>query len=177
MPTSTRRKHLFYGGFPANPYWFSILRRRGGRPCPPAGIARFYGKPMRNRNILRGRCGHRPLRTTSQNCTILESGQGRPPLQRGVGESVCTIDSHTSNVGLHRDSSGVGNCPFSQTLGAFVKFIRGRCLHRPAESTYFMVVFRRIRIGFLFCAVGADDPVRPPELRVFTENRCEIAIF
>ncbi len=39
-----------------------ISRRRGGRPCPPAGIVRFYGNPMRNRNNSMG-------------------GQGRPPLQ------------------------------------------------------------------------------------------------
>ena len=31
------------------------------------------------------------------------------------------------------------------------------------------------RNGFPFYAVGADDPVRPPELSVFTEIRCEIA--
>ena len=40
-------------------YWVSFSRRRGGRPCPPAGIARFYGNPMRNRNILEGRCPSR----------------------------------------------------------------------------------------------------------------------
>mgnify|MGYP004656644461 CR=1 FL=1 len=54
---------------------------------------------------------------------------------------------------------------------------RGRCLHRPAESTYFMVVFRRNRVDFPSYAVGADDPVRPPELRVFTEIRCEFETF
>ena len=42
-------------------HWVSISRRRGGRPCPPAGIARFHGNPMRIRNFLMGRCGHRPL--------------------------------------------------------------------------------------------------------------------
>mgnify|MGYP004594514755 FL=1 len=54
---------------------------------------------------------------------------------------------------------------------------RGRCLHRPAESTRFMTVFRRKRVGFPFSTVGADDPVRPPELSVFTENRCEFVTF
>ena len=52
---------------------------------------------------------------------------------------------------------------------------RGRCLHRPAENARFMAVFRRIRVDFPSYAVGADDPVRPPELPVFTEIRCEIA--
>mgnify|MGYP001629318931 CR=1 FL=1 len=54
---------------------------------------------------------------------------------------------------------------------------RGRCLHRPAGIARFMAVFRRIRVGFLFCAVGADDPVRPPELPGFMEIQCEIATF
>ena len=54
---------------------------------------------------------------------------------------------------------------------------RGRCPHRPAESTRFMVLFRRIHVDFPFCTVGADDPVRPPELSGFMEIRCEIATF
>ena len=44
MPTSTRRKRPFYGGLPAKPRSFSILRRRGGRPCPPAGKCPFSRK-------------------------------------------------------------------------------------------------------------------------------------
>ena len=36
---------------PRNTQRFSILRRRGGRLCPPAGNARFYGNPMRIRSI------------------------------------------------------------------------------------------------------------------------------
>ena len=54
---------------------------------------------------------------------------------------------------------------------------RGRCLHRPAGNGRFMAVFRRIRVDFPFSTVGADDPVRPPETPVFTENRCEFATF
>ena len=105
---------------------------------------------------------------------------------------------------------------------------RGRCLHRPAGIARFMAVFRRIRVGFLFCTVGvdaylgaksrvlpvsrrrgrclhrptlqngntpargrmdvivqgfnfhpvgADDPVRPPELPGFMEIQCQIATF
>ena len=80
----------------------AVPRRRGGRPCPPAGVVRFYGDPMRIRNVLMGRCGHRPLRTTTEKRRILRAdrvvrpykgyekprgfggrmgGQGRPPLQ------------------------------------------------------------------------------------------------
>ena len=55
------RKRPFYGGFPANPCWFAISCRRGGRPCPPAGNACFYGNPMQIHNISMGRCRHRPL--------------------------------------------------------------------------------------------------------------------
>ena len=54
---------------------------------------------------------------------------------------------------------------------------RGRCPHRPAGNARFMVVFRRIRVDFPFCAVGADDPVRPPETPVFAEIQCEFATF
>ena len=64
--------------------WVSILHRRGGRPCPPAENARFYGDLMRNRNILKGRCGHRPLQTATKNSTNFEGGQSRPPLQKHV---------------------------------------------------------------------------------------------
>ena len=110
MPTSTHPTAQTgmppRGGGRTLLHWVSILHRRGGRPCPPAENARFYGDLMRNRNILKGRCGH-----------------------------------------------------------------------RPAESTRFMVIFRRIRVDFPFSTVGADDPVRPPEMPVFTEIRCEIAIF
>ena len=52
-------------------YRVSISHRRGGRPCPPARIVRFYGNPMRIRNILTGRCGHRPLQTASEKRNIL----------------------------------------------------------------------------------------------------------
>ena len=50
--TVTVDSHGNVKGFPANPCRFSVLHRRGGRPCPPAGIVRFYGRPMRIRNIL-----------------------------------------------------------------------------------------------------------------------------
>ena len=36
---------------------------------------------MRIRNIFTGRCGHRPLRTTTEKRRILKGGQSRPPLQ------------------------------------------------------------------------------------------------
>ena len=66
-----------------------------------------------------------------------------------------------------------GNAPArgGRTLLHWVSFSRrrGRCPHRPAESTRFMVLFRRIHVDFPFCTVGADDPVRPPEMPVFTE--------
>ena len=169
MPTSTRKKRPFYVGFPANPYWIPISPRRGGRLCPPAGIVRFYGKPMRIRNILKGRCRHRPLQTTSQNCTILEGGQGRPPLQGAM---------------------------MNRNVFCFSPR-RGRCPHRPAGSARFMMGFRRIGFNFPFRAVGVDahlgaksralrgcasklacgrriDPHKPS---VFMEIQCESATF
>ena len=65
-----KRKHPCGGGR-ALLYRVSISHRRGGRPCPPAGNACFYGNPMRIRNILTGRCGHRPLQTASEKRNIL----------------------------------------------------------------------------------------------------------
>ena len=171
MPTSTRRKRPFYGGLPAKPRSFSILRRRGGRPCPPAGNARFYGNPMRIRNILKGGQSRPPLQMTVKNRTGHAKTAASP---------VCTIDFHTSNIGRHHGVSGARNRPVLQTPGAFVKYIlrcRDRCPHRPAGNGRFMAAFRRNRVHFLFYAVGADDPVRPQETPVFTEIRCESATF
>ena len=65
MPTSThsaaKTEIPLWGGGRALLYRVSISHRRGGRPCPPAGIVRIYGNPMQNRNISMGRCRHRPL--------------------------------------------------------------------------------------------------------------------
>ena len=91
---------------------FRFSPRRGGRPCPPAGIVRFYGNPMRIRNISMGRCRHRPLHEVvfpipyrRGRCphrpagnsrfygnpmrirNILKGGQSRPPLQM-VGKTM-----------------------------------------------------------------------------------------
>ena len=82
MPTSTRRKRPFYGGFPANPCRFPILHRRGGRLCPPAENARFHGKPMRIRNIFRGPMWASAPTNNHEKSTNFEGGQSRPPLQR-----------------------------------------------------------------------------------------------
>ena len=74
-----------------------------------------------------------------------------------------------------------GNTPRGggRTLLHWVSFSRrrGRCPHRPAGDGRFMVLFRRIHVDFPFCTVGADDPVRPPGMPVFTEIRCEFATF
>ena len=161
MPTSTRRRWAFYGGFPANPCRFPILHRRGGRPCPPARNARFYGKPMRNRNILMG-------------------GQSRPPLQTGYDRPVVSSNSVHQISAVPRyfgrkKSSDFANVGRIREI--YIPRRRGRCPHRPARNGRFMAVFRRIRVDFLFYAVGADDPVRPPETPAFTENRCEFETF
>ena len=66
---------------------FRFSPRRGGRPCPPAGIARIYGNPMQNRNILEGRCGHRPLQTTSQNAEFEGRTESSAPT-KGIGQNV-----------------------------------------------------------------------------------------
>ena len=151
--------------------------KSGGRPCPPAGIARIYGNPMRNRNILEGRCGHRPLQKTSQDFTILEGGQSRPPLQR-VLDRTCGSGEKPPR------------CPFRAIgvdayLGAKSRVLpvsrrRSRCPHRPTLQNGNTPARGRMGVivqGFNFHPVGADDPVRPPELPGFMEIQCEIATF
>ncbi len=175
MPTSTHPTAQTgmppRGGGRTLLHWVSISLRRGGRPCPPAGIVWFYGNPMRIRNILTGRCGHRPLQTTAENRRILKGGQSRPPLQPVLENRVWVEKS--PRFPFHPPPKNA-NTPRrdGRTLLHWVSFSRrrGRCPHRPAESTRFMVLFRRIHVDFPFCTVGADDPVRPPEMPVFTEN-------
>ena len=115
MPTSTRRKRPFYGGLPAKPRSFSILRRRGGRPCPPAGNARFYGNPMRIRNILMGRCGHRPLQT----------GYDRPFAPSVFIRQMLAVPRYFRR----KKSSGFANAGRIREI--YILRCRGRCLHRP----------------------------------------------
>ena len=75
-------------------------------------------------------------------------------------------------------TKGVENHACPAKIAAFpVSCRRGRCPHRPTESTYFMAAFRRTRVDFRFRTVGADDSVRPRKMPAFTEIRCEIATF
>ena len=92
-----------------------------------------------------GRCRHRPLHPTTKIQRILKGGQGRPPLQM-------TVKNRTGHA---------------KTAAFPILRRRGRCPHRPAGNDRFMAAFRRNRVHFLFYAVGADDPVRPPENALF----------
>ena len=47
----------------------------------------------------------------------------------------------------------------------------------PPETSDFYGNPMRIRTIFAFFAVGADDPVRPRKMSVFTEIQCEFATF
>ena len=89
-------------------YRVSISHRRGGRPCPPARIVRFYGNPMRIRNILTGRCEHRPLQPTSQSAGFRGRTESSAPT-KGIKNKACPAEIAASPV-LRR---------------------RGRCPHRP----------------------------------------------
>ena len=106
------------------------MRRRGGRPCPPAGIVHFYGNPMRIRSILEGRCGHRPLHPTTKIQRILRADRVVRPYKR---DTIDRLHHRFSYVKCWpcRDSSGAGNRPVLQMLNGFVLHRRGRCLHRP----------------------------------------------
>ena len=123
MPTSTRRKRPFYGGLPANPCWFSILRRRGGRPCPPAGKCPFSRKTnAKSQHFQWADVGIGPYdrqRKISRFCGRTESCAPT----KGIWKNVRRIDFHTSNIGRHHGVSGARNRPVLQTPGAFVKSI------------------------------------------------------
>ena len=105
MCSSDLRKHPTWGGWVLL-HRVSISRRRGGRPCPPAGNVRFYGNPMRNRNILKGRCGHRPLRTTTRNQRILRADRVVRPYKgyekpRASGEKAPRFPFRAVGVDAH----------------------------------------------------------------------------
>ena len=125
MPTSTHPTAQTgmppRGGGRTLLHWVSISLRRGGRPCPPAGIVWFYGNPMRIRNILTGRCGHRPLQTTAENRRILKGGQSRPPLQPVLENRVWVEKSP--------------RFPFRVGVG--------RCRHRPLQMVLKITRVRR----------------------------------
>ena len=186
MPTSTHPTAQTgmppRGGGRTLLHWVSISLRRGGRPCPPAGIVWFYGNPMRIRNILTGRCGHRPLQTTAENRRILKGGQSRPPLQPVLENRVWVEKS--PRFPFHPPPKNA-NTPRrdGRTLLHWVSFSRrrGRCLHRPIPPPKRECpragAVGRYCIGFRFRSVGADDPVRPRKMPVFVEIRCEFATF
>ncbi len=141
MPTSTRKKRPFYGGFPANPCWFSFRAVGADDPVRPQETPVFTEIRCEIATFSMGRCRHRPLQTATKIQRILKGGQSRPPLQM-------TVKNRTGHA---------------KTAAFPILRRRGRCLHRPARNGRFMAVFRRNRVDFLFYAVGADDPVRPPE--------------
>jgi hypothetical protein len=76
---------------------------------------------MRNRNILKGRCGHRPLQTATKNSTNFEGGQSRPPLQPVLENRVWVEKSP--------------RFPFRVGVG--------RCRHRPLQMVLKITRVRR----------------------------------
>ena len=181
MPTSTRKKWPFYGGLPANPCWFSILRRRGGRPCPPAGKCPFSRKTDANpQHFQWADVGIGPYdrqRKISQFCGRTESSAPTKGVENHAGHAknrrVSRLYHRFSYVKYwppprcfrRKKSSGFANAGRIREI--YILRCRGRCLHRPARNGRFMAAFRRNRVDFLFYAVGADDPVRPPENALF----------
>ena len=159
MPTSTHPPKWKYPRVGADGRYctgFQFSPRRGGRPCPPAGIARFYGNPMRNRNILEGRCGHRPLQKTSQDFTILEGGQGRPPLQpvlenRVQVEKPPRCPFHAVGVDAYIDPPSKTETPPRGADGRYCTGFRFRPCKMPRKTQYFP-----------FHAVGVDAHIDPP---------------
>ena len=159
MPTSTRRKHPFYDGFPAKTCRFPIFHRRGGRPCPPAGIVRFYGKPMRICNILAGRCGHRPLRTTTENQRISRADRVVRPYKGYWIERVGRAKNRrVSHFAPWRADVGIGPYERPRKINEF----RGRTEssaptngHDESQRVSFLTPPPQTRLRGFFCPCGA----------------------
>ena len=123
------------GGGRALLYRVSISHRRGGRPCPPTENARFYGNPMRIRNILTGQCGHRPLQISAKKQRILKGGQSRPPLQIAVDnfDSLSSpLQTAVKNRILHRS-------PLQTALALPKRTVRST---EPPERTVFIAALQ-----------------------------------
>ena len=159
---------------------------------------------MRICNNLKGRCGHRPLRTTTENQQISRADRvvrpykwpfkivwvrrkiaafpvlcrGGPMWALAPTKDITRFHDFGGRTESSAPTEGFENHACPAKIAAFsVPRRRGRCLHRPPESTRFMTVFRRKRVGFPFSTVGADDPVRPRKMSVFTEIQCEFVLF
>ena len=108
-----------------------------------------------------------------EKSTNFEGGRPCPPLQmkfdRPCGASIFIHRILAATTVFPAKLSGFANV--GQIRKIVIPRRRGRCLHRPAESTYFMVVFRRIRVDFPFYVVGADDPVRPRKMPAHRKSR------
>ena len=89
---------------------------------------------MRIRNILTGRCGHRPLQPTSQNAEFEGRTESSAPTN-GIGKITRVM----------RKTPHFLFCTVGVTKKRRISHRRGRCLHRPAGNARFMAVFRRIR--------------------------------
>ena len=151
-----RNRNILKGRCGHRPLRTTTEKRRilkGGRPCPPAGIVWFHGNPMQIHNILMGRCGHRPLQTTAENRRILRADRVVRPYNR-YWKIVCGSKNRRVFRFAHPQKNANTSRGGGRTLLYWVSFSRrrGRCPHRPAEGTRFMVLFRRIRVDF---------PVRP----------------
>ena len=109
----------------------AVPRRRGGRPCPPAGNACFYGNPMRIRNILKGRCGHRPLQPTTQDFTILRADRVVRPYKRPRKTQRFSVSRRRGRC-PHRPA---GNACFYGKPMQIHNILMGRCGHRPLQTT------------------------------------------
>ncbi len=139
-------------------------------PVRPQENALFHGKPMRIRNILMGRCRHRPLQTATKIQRILRADRVVRPYKRDMVDRAAHRFSYVKywpppRCFRRKKSSGFANAGRIREI--YILRCRGRCPHRPARNGRFIAVFRRNRVDFLFYAVGADDPVRPPENALF----------
>ena len=164
---------------------------KGGQSRPPAGKCPFLRKSDANSQHFQwadvGIGPYDRQRKISRFCGRTESSAPTKGVENHAGHAknrrVSRLYHRFSYVKYwppprcfrRKKSSGFANAGRIREI--YILRCRGRCPHRPARNDRFMAVFRRNRVDFLFYAVGADDPVRPPETPVFTEIRCEIATF
>ena len=132
MPTSTRKKWPVYCGFPAKPCWFSILRRRGGRPCQNCPV---LWKSDANPQHFNGPMWASAPTNIHEKSTNFEGGQSRPPLQMTVDnfDSLSSVPTNgRKNRILHRS-------PLQTALALPKQTVRST---EPSERTVFIAALQ-----------------------------------
>ena len=108
----------------------AVPRRRGG-------MVWFYGDPMRIRNVLMGRCGHRPLHEV---VFPIPYRRGRCPHRPAGNARFMAVFRRIREIAVPRRRGGrpcppAGNACFYGNPMQIHNISMGRCRHRPLQTT------------------------------------------